>query len=236
MLFIPIGLAVASSLLRLQPSYLGFLAPSFAVLVVGAATGFPSRERGAAGPRWRSAAGLVVAITAIAFLAQDGVSRALGTTTLDGYRVLGSFLKSLPAGRVVATDHHGPATLILYYGFEDPAPMVLGCRHGIGRDLTADEVPLWCSGPGGTYLALSDYTRPGPDMEMAAIERFRRFAAGGLWFVEDVRLPIPARLAAEVRGRCSIAMERPPVRLYRCNGGAARRSGATGSASADHTR
>lgn len=213
---IPAGLAVASFLLRLQPSYLGFLAPSFAVLVVCGATGFPSGGPPSIRPWWRSAVGPMLAVTVVAILGRDAGARAFGATSPDGYRVLGRFLKSRPGGRVVATDHHGPATLIIYYGFEDPAPMVLGCRHGIGQDLGADEVPLRCVGTGGTYLALSDYTRPGPETERLAIRRFRRLAAGELWYVEDVRLPGPPGLASEVRSRCSIAMERPPVRLFRC--------------------
>lgn len=96
---IPAGLAVASSLLRLQPSYLGFLAPSFAVLVACGATGFPSGGPPSVRPWWRFAVGPMLAVAAVAVMGRDAGVRAFGTASQDGYRVLGRFLKALPGGR-----------------------------------------------------------------------------------------------------------------------------------------
>ncbi len=217
-LAVPVLLAMASSLLRLQPSYLGFLSPAFAVLVAGGAMGWPHSGRMGA----KAMLGALVAMAAIVILARDSRARVFGTAPMDGYRILGQFLKTQPGKRVVATDHHGPATLVMYYAFEEPARMVFQCRHGIGKDIADDELPLECDGPGGTYVALSDYTRPGPKTESLALRRFRKVAPE--WYVEDTRLRESQALAAEVRGRCSIVLDRPPVRLFWCGDAAAPRS------------
>lgn len=215
-LVIPFGLAVATSFLRLQPSYLGFLAPSFTLLIVCGATGFSFGWR--LPLRWSSAVGSLLTAVAIALVVRDAGSRVFSTSSMDGYRVVGLFLKSLPGEKVVASHHHGLATLIMYYGFEDPAPMVLGCSHRIGQVLDAEEVPLQCRGRGGTYVALSDYTRPGPETDALAMARFERLAFLGLWYVEDERYPSPPGLASLVSNRCALETTRLPVRLFRCSG------------------
>lgn len=222
----PLVLPFGSSLVRLQPYYATFLMP-FLLGAMMMAVNVPTFTETSPWLPFRGLlriAGLAVSSTLVVVFVLDASVRMPAlweVESRDGFRKVGEFLKAQhPA--VVATDHHGFQSLIVFYAFDDPLTMDQSCVHRVGLNRPSlDGLPVECRRGDEAFYVLSDMTRPKKGWEEASVRNLESLSTGPVWLVHPTRVVRNPTLTRYLERRCLLALTEDGIHVYRCDGSTA---------------